>query len=297
DYQHDIFVVDTAGGKAMLRESVDASEKDVVLVVPFIGHREAKSDPAFVLPNYNNESPKVEAYLKKLCDTIKGYLGATTIGRLVIACHSGSGDIMMQATAALGKLEPNLKECWGYDCMYGNDYKSWMDKHSKQFLYFYQGSGSYSAEFRKHWMYAYGSPKQPKKPRLNYVFLAPGTKYKPADMECLTDAEVFQSFEAIQLKKDNKQKLSDYESFRLNDLDPLLDSNPAGWANKVDNSVKSHYVVVQDLVTPRIVGLFDATKPSGANVIAHIQAQCKSGVRAAPPPPQKPGQSGAGRSN
>src|SRR5206468_2268286 len=106
-----------------------------------------------------------------------------------------------------------------------NDYKSWMSSHTKQSLYFYQGYGSKFDVFRKHWEFAYGSPKAPKTPRLNHVHLTPGTKNPPSDMECLIDAEVFQSFEAIQLKKDKKLPLSAYESFRLNDLDPLLDKN------------------------------------------------------------------------
>src|SRR5579862_1348478 len=55
DYQSHIFLQDTQKGKTMLRESVDEAEKDVVLVVPFIGHRESKDDPAFVLPNYDGK--------------------------------------------------------------------------------------------------------------------------------------------------------------------------------------------------------------------------------------------------
>jgi hypothetical protein len=288
DYQRHIFLQDTQKGKTMLRESVDEAGKDVVLVVPFIGHREDKHDPAFVLPGFDGKG--FEAYLTKLCDVLKSNLGSTTIGRLVIACHSGSGEMMKTATGALGNLKANLKQCWGYDCMYVNDYTTWMSNLSQQSLYFYQGNGSYASVFRTHWEYAYGTPNNPKKPRLNHVFLAPGTKNPPADLECLTDAEIFQSFEAIKLKADNCQKLTTYEIWRLNDLDPLLDkAKDSGWATKVSGSVKGHYQVVQDLVAPRIEGLF-AASPLAAGLLAQLQAQCKAGVRktSAPPPLPKP---------
>jgi hypothetical protein len=134
-------------------------------------------------------------------------------------------------------------------------------------------------------MFAYGSPKNPQKPRLNNALLAPGTKNPPADLASLTDAEVFQAFEAIQLKDTRGLKLSAYESFRLNDLDRLLDSNPSGWDQKVKDSVKEHYEVVRDLVKPRILGLFSGPPPV-ANGIA--QAQCQAFVRIPPPPKPKP---------
>jgi hypothetical protein len=91
-------------------------------------------------------------------------------------------------------------------------------------------------------------------------------------------------------KQPNAPPLSAYESFRDN-LDRLLDSNEAQWDQTVKNSVKDHYELVRDLVAPRMVGLFTGPQ-SGANVIA----QCKAaGVRAAPPPQQKPRGANAGR--
>jgi hypothetical protein len=284
DYRTHIFEKDLDGGRTMLRQSLDAADKDVVLVVPFIGHRESGDGKHFVLPNFDGKG--VDAYLAKLLEELKDHLGPTDIGRLVVAWHSGSGDVAMKVTNNLGKYADVLKECWGYDCMY-NNYTSWMDKHTKQWLYFYQGNGSSVPTFKAHWMYAYGSPLSPKKPRLNHVFLAPGLKHSPVDLECLTDAEVFQSYEAIKLKSDNGQKLTVYETFRLKELDPLLNRDTGEWASKVKDSVKGHYEVVQDMVTARVLGLFSGPVTTN-NLIAQMQAQCKAGVRQAPPPPPKP---------
>src|SRR5207248_5800696 len=47
----------------------------------------------------------------------KGKSGGLEIKNLIIACHSGGGDLMRDATGHLGDLESKLKECWGFDCM------------------------------------------------------------------------------------------------------------------------------------------------------------------------------------
>jgi hypothetical protein len=157
DYQTNIFIIDTKKGKTGLRESVDAAAaaradaRDVVLVAPFIGYRE---DTPFVSPSYDSKG--LEAYLVKLCDVLKEYLGTTTVDRLVVAWHSGSGEVAMPASDTLGNstgtLKDKLKECWGYDCMY-NDYTAWMSRHSTQSLYFYHGTGSPASVFMR--LYAF----------------------------------------------------------------------------------------------------------------------------------------------
>jgi hypothetical protein len=42
------------------------------------------------------------------------------IKNLVIACHSGAGAGMRNLVGTLGKYQPMLKECWGFDCLYRN---------------------------------------------------------------------------------------------------------------------------------------------------------------------------------
>ena len=50
------------------------------------------------------------------------------------------------------------------------------------------------------------------------------------------------------------------------------------WGDQVRSKVKSHYGSVQDLLAPRITGLFSKTKPaSGTNIIAQIHSdRCKA---------------------
>ena len=126
-----------------------------------------------------------------------------------------------------GVLGPKLKECWGFDCIYapGGDYGCWADSlpgavASNPYLYFYLANGTldYWRLFRDFWEFAYGTPSKPEPQRMNNVFLAPP---KTPALEALTDLEIFQSFEAIDLKQQQKKTLTNYEKLRLQ-LDQVL---------------------------------------------------------------------------
>src|SRR5207237_7866772 len=120
------------------------------------------------------------------------------IKTLVLACHSGGGDLMRQATGTLGSLLPQLKECWGYDCMYanGHDYGCWADGLPGVSSFFYLANGSSVSHFLEFWRFAYGSPKQPEPQPMNNVFLAPALR----GIEFVTDQVAFESPADIEAK-------------------------------------------------------------------------------------------------
>src|SRR5262245_7892848 len=142
DYQTQIFEAkDTQKGETKLRESVDAAGQNVVLVAPFLG---------FVGEGADYVAPKAAGggfgdYLEKLLDVLatQGHVGKKDIDRLVLACHSGSGHIFIQATRDLGKFAGRLKECWGYDCMYSRfaaAVRPWMGEFCNVPVYYYHGT-------------------------------------------------------------------------------------------------------------------------------------------------------------
>jgi hypothetical protein len=300
-----------------LRESVDRSGRDVVIVAPFLGHGTLDAAGNFhgtySLGNLAKANGGLQPYLDQILGLVGDHestpgLSSKDVDKLVIACHSGGGNKMRQLTEGLGPvLGPKLCECWGFDCVYvsGHTYGCWADAlpgalKTGTYFYFYSAAGTSNAwgHFRDFWKFAYGTPSNPEKQRMNNVFLS--VALQTPVLEALSDAEVFQSYEAIDLKRQQGTALTDYEKFRL-DLDPTLDGFdpntkrrlPKGWDELVGSRVKGHYQSVQDLFKPRIDGLFSTSKPAaGANVLAQLRSGTCSAAPAAakkPAPPHKQG--------
>ncbi|MBR0694749.1 hypothetical protein JQ553_16155 [Bradyrhizobium lablabi] len=113
---------------ARLREQVRDVNKDVVLIAPFLGYEYAEGDG--FAGNYSVKdlaTPKWgERYLEEVLGGLSNFLAPVSgsppqlqIGKLIIACHSGGGNGMRNLVGSLGKYQPNLKACWGFDCLYG----------------------------------------------------------------------------------------------------------------------------------------------------------------------------------
>jgi hypothetical protein len=255
--EKNVFGPDTAGGENKLREGVDAAAKDVVLIVPFLGHKEIGSG---TLELGNLEKKGIKAYLDQVLGLIISGKDSTSIERLVLACHSGSDKIQRDATGLLGAdLKKKLKECWGFDCINSDadkDFGPWADGLPGVSFYFYVANGSIDyGHFPSHLKRAYGTPGSPKKPPMAKVFLAPAVNAPRLDS--VPDDEISETFDAIQ----KKRAPSDYEKLRLK-LDKQLDEKSKGaWETEAKKHVlKEHYEVVRDLFKVRIGRLF-AGKP------------------------------------
>jgi hypothetical protein len=310
DYSTNLFGKDETGHTNKLRESVDNSGEDVILIAPWCGYKYAGGG-SLGLGDLASGQSNVQKYLDKILGLIAQQPGVGTaaldsksVDRFVLACHSGGGTLMRQITGVLGPdLGKKLKECWGFDCMYesGHEYACWADSipsllGSDTSFYFYLANGTLEVQdkkgvvhevwpyFLEFWRFAYGTPDKPETQRMQNVFLAPALD-NPQKLETLSDDVVFQSSEAIS-EKQRKLKASSgdqqqpqapllpYEEFRLK-LDLAINEpkpkQVTNWGDQVRNRLKSHYGWVQDLLAPRIKGMFRKTKPaSGANIIAQI---------------------------
>jgi hypothetical protein len=192
----DIFAPTNQDQITSLRESVFGSKKDIVLIAPWLGHKylgggslglgdlgsgkacgEYLQDVLKQIAAYQSKSggATTSDSNKSSDDADKGKSGGLSIKNLILACHSGGGELMREATGHLGDLESKLKECWGFDCMYssGHTYGVWVQGLPKVNCYFYLGTGSVDyLYFPGFWQFAFGTPKAPKKPGLQNVFLA-----------------------------------------------------------------------------------------------------------------------------
>lgn len=109
-----------------VREQVLGSGRDVVLVAPFLGHNYSKGGE--IVGDYSvgvlGGAKWGERYLDEVLAALARFRNPSSppvldIKNLVIACHSGGGAGMRKLVGALGKYQSRLRECWGFDCLYG----------------------------------------------------------------------------------------------------------------------------------------------------------------------------------
>lgn len=130
-----------------LRESVNASGRNVVLVAPTLGSR---SEAGRLLGPGG-----LDAYLTQVLAALRAYgphrraRSAPTLGNLILACHSGGGSPMRRLAGGGDRALSRLRECWGYDSTYnrGDDdfWAGWARARPNARLYIYYVSGSPTA--------------------------------------------------------------------------------------------------------------------------------------------------------
>lgn len=246
-----------------LLQAVNESKKDIILVAPELGLRDKTHD------EYNASAlgggKRTEQYLDQVLGAVSDWYERTFIAgeraqmggeptkfqlaNLYIAGHSGGGTGIISSVAALGGYKDRLRECWGFDCLYGNGqtWYEWAKARTGIPLYFYYGKGtkpSDNADVLGFWKRVYGTPKSPipLAGRLRSVFLAPALPGTELDMVA------FQSTDDILAKA---KAVDRYEEVRRK-VDPLLDKSDAYWSALVKEGLKEHYPVVSELLCPRI---------------------------------------------
>jgi hypothetical protein len=110
---------------ARLREQVRDSNKNVVLIAPFLGFEYAVDDKHFA-GNYSVEDLATpnwgERYLNEVLAALSHFLVPDArppiqlqVDKLIIVCHSGGGVGMRNLVGNLGKYQSNLRACWGFE--------------------------------------------------------------------------------------------------------------------------------------------------------------------------------------
>lgn len=121
-----------------LREEVNASAKNVILVAPTLGPRSQAG--SLIKPG------GFDAYLDQVMAALSAYgpyrkRQSPSVGQIILACHSGGGLPMRQIALSKEKYAANIRECWGFDCTYNrdddNDWATWAKTDPSRNLYIY----------------------------------------------------------------------------------------------------------------------------------------------------------------
>ena len=123
-----------------LRERLNASQKNVILVAPTLGPRSQWQTGWLTKPG------GLDKYLAQVLAALAAYgpyRNATPqIGSIILACHSGGGRPMRELALAQNNCARKIKECWGFDCTYFDaDLSGWprwarARSDAKLFLYY-----------------------------------------------------------------------------------------------------------------------------------------------------------------
>ena len=107
-----------------LREGVNASARNVVLVAPTLGSR---SEAGSLV-----KQGGLDAFIGQVLAALGAYgrqsraATAPRLGNLIFACHSGGGWPMRQIAGGSDRALARVRECWGFDCTYnGGDDAFW----------------------------------------------------------------------------------------------------------------------------------------------------------------------------
>jgi hypothetical protein len=242
-----------SGNDMNLRESVRDAKKDVIFVAPWLGLTHAMD-----LGLLGKDS-RFQVYLDMVLAGIapfqkshsKSAPDSLSLGKLILACHSGGGVMMKAAAQHLGSYyDDNLKECWGFDCFYDDDYPDWSRRNPTPAKYWYVGDGSgqggdHAFEFMKE---QYGTPKKPipEKQRIANTYLAYAVDKVLTTMNSVAFQPVIEDPDDWGLRRDV------YSEVRRATDRYLDDTNASTYWSKLRPKLTNHFQVVRNLLGPRI---------------------------------------------
>jgi hypothetical protein len=271
----DLFAPSVKSRATSLRESLLDSKKNAILVAPWLGYRDQEGgslglgdlgaaggtqkyldEVLAALSRYVAKNPQVtsgviapapappadkkaEGSSRRLVEVV---VPKFEIGNLIVAGHSAGGGMLKTVVdSGLGTLKDKLKECWGFDCFYG-EWSTWVrgGSLSKVELYFYvaDGSGGGGQWLVNLWKAALGTLKAPLPAGpLRNLHLALGLK-SPGT---LVDRTAFQTVDDIK----KKVAPNDYEKVRAK-LDPLLDGKLSTYWIATKKELINHFQIVRD---------------------------------------------------
>jgi len=136
----------------LLREGVNESGKNVILVAPTLGP--ASEAGKLTIPG------GFDWYVDQVMTALlqRGpYQKASQlprVGNIVLACHSAGGKVMRPLALRQHRYSANIRECWGFDCLYhpcdAEIWRQWAIGHPNVglFIYFLSSTAAHSMDLQ-----------------------------------------------------------------------------------------------------------------------------------------------------
>ena len=136
-----------------LREETNGSGKNAILVAPTLG---PKSESGHLI-----DARGFEAYVLDVLTALRKYGPYQTAqldpvcGHIILACHSGGGEPMRELALGNHRYADQIRECWGFDCLYGSSdaeqWAKWAEDHqsAKLFIHYLQSTKHHSEDLKK----------------------------------------------------------------------------------------------------------------------------------------------------
>jgi outer membrane protein OmpA-like peptidoglycan-associated protein len=126
-----------------LREGVNISNKNVILVAPTLGPA-SEGEKLDRNGGFDDYVGQVLGALTKY-GPFKGQNQLPPVGNIILACHSGGG-ARMRSIAGKSQINGKLiKECWGFDCLYNKGdedfWAAWAKSRPDAKVYIHYGNG------------------------------------------------------------------------------------------------------------------------------------------------------------
>lgn len=131
-----------------IREDVNASGKNVILVAPSLGN-----SPNAYRNHLSNRDNGLDAYMQQVINGINHHVcraklnaPALALNRIIIAAHSAGGSQMRNIVTSRNPIfGSRIRECWGLDSLYGGVYRwvSWAKSNPDKNLFIYFKSSTH----------------------------------------------------------------------------------------------------------------------------------------------------------
>jgi hypothetical protein len=132
-----------------MRPELDASGRAAILIAPKLHPMVGQSGSGHERHGNLEAKGKFDFLITqvfKQLETLGAIAGGAKVGNIVLAAHSGGGLAMHAILGAKNNLRPNIRACWGFECLYVDTraFIDWLAADAGTAFRHYRGKGTFA---------------------------------------------------------------------------------------------------------------------------------------------------------